>query len=56
MSPTAFFAEIWTRQGTSARKVKTDEKRIDLYEFLTTEPSADAGTLHPKEMPVILTA
>jgi putative SOS response-associated peptidase YedK len=28
---------------------------VDLYGFLTTAPNAEAGALHPKAMPVILT-
>lgn len=27
----------------------------DLYAFLTTEPNAEVGVIHPKAMPVILT-
>ena len=27
----------------------------DLYAFLTTEPNAELGVIHPKAMPVILT-
>lgn len=53
--PTAFFAGIWARQWTSVRKVKTGEETIDLYAFLTTEPNAEVGAIHPKAMPVILT-
>ena len=34
-----------------ARLVTTN----DLYAFLTTEPNAEVGTIHPKAMPVILT-
>ena len=30
-------------------------KAIDLFDFLTTEPNANAGAVHPKVMPVILT-
>jgi putative SOS response-associated peptidase YedK len=53
--PTAFFAGIWARQWTSVRKVNTGEETIDLYAFLTTEPNAEVGAIHPKAMPVILT-
>ncbi|AZL57758.1 hypothetical protein EI545_02200 [Tabrizicola piscis] len=28
----------------------------DLFAFLTTEPNAEAGAVHPKAMPVILVA
>lgn len=53
--PTAFFAGIWTPQWTSVRKIKTGEEMIDLYAFLTTDPNAEVGPIHPKAMPVILT-
>lgn len=50
----AFFAGIWT-QWTSVRKVKDGETTDDLFAFLTTEPNAVVGPIHPKAMPVILT-
>lgn len=53
--PTAFFAGIWCSQWTSVRKMKTGMETIDLYAFLTTEPNAEVGPIHPKAMPVILT-
>lgn len=53
--PTAFFAGIWLPQWTSVRKIKNGEETIDLYAFLTTEPNAEVGAVHPKAMPVILT-
>ena len=37
------------------RKIKTGEETIDLYPFLTTDPNAEVGAVHPKAMPVILT-
>jgi putative SOS response-associated peptidase YedK len=52
--PLAFFAGIWTN-WTSVRKVKEGEVAADLYGFLTTEPNAEVGAVHPKAMPVILT-
>lgn len=52
--PLAFFAGIWTG-WTSVRKVKEGEVTADLYAFLTTEPNAEVGVIHPKAMPVILT-
>ena len=52
--PLAFFAGIWTR-WTSVRKVKEGETTNDLHAFLTTEPNAEVGAIHPKAMPVILT-
>lgn len=53
--PTAFFAGIWTPQWTSVRKIKNGEETADLYAFLTTDPNAEVGPIHPKAMPVILT-
>ena len=52
--PLACFAGIWTR-WTSVRKVKEGETTNDLFAFLTTEPNAVVGAIHPKAMPVILT-
>jgi len=52
--PLAVFAAIWTN-WTSVRKVKEGETTNDLFGFLTTEPNAEVGALHPKAMPVILT-
>lgn len=52
--PLAFFAGIWTR-WTSIRKLKEGETTNDLFGFLTTEPNAEVGAVHPKAMPVILT-
>jgi putative SOS response-associated peptidase YedK len=37
------------------RKVKEGEVTCDVYAFLTTEPNAEVGAIHPKAMPVILT-
>lgn len=45
------FATNWT----SVRKVREGETTNDLYAFLTTEPNAEVGAIHPKAMPVILT-
>jgi putative SOS response-associated peptidase YedK len=53
--PLACFAGIWTN-WTSVRKVKEGETTNDLYAFLTTEPNAEVGPIHPKAMPVILTS
>jgi putative SOS response-associated peptidase YedK len=52
--PLAFFAGIWTN-WTSVRKVKEGEVNADLYGFLTTDPNAEVGAVHPKAMPAILT-
>ncbi len=52
--PLACFAGIGTR-WTSVRKVKEGETTNDVFGFLTTEPNAEVGAIHPKAMPVILT-
>ena len=52
--PPGRFAGIWT-PWTSVRKVKEGETTNDLYAFLTTEPNAEVGAIHPKAMPVIRT-
>lgn len=52
--PLAFFAGIWT-QWTSVRTLKEGETTNDLFAFLTTEPNAEVGAVHPKAMPVIVT-
>jgi len=51
--PLACFAGIWTR-WTSVRKVKEGETTNDLFAFLTTEPNAEVGAIHPKAVPVVL--
>lgn len=53
--PLSCFAGIKTEGWTSVRKVKDGETTDDLYAFLTTEPNAEVGAVHPKAMPVILT-
>lgn len=53
--PLTCFAGIPTEEWTSVRKVKDGETTDDLYAFLTTEPNAEVGAVHPKAMPVILT-
>lgn len=53
--PLAFFAGIWVPQWKSVRKVKEGETVNDLFAFLTTEPNAEVGAIHPTAMPVILT-
>jgi len=50
-----FFAGIWVQQWASIRKLKDGETTDDLYAFLTCEPNAEVGAIHPKAMPVILT-
>ncbi len=53
--PLACFAGICVRGWTSVRKLKEGEVTADLFGFLTTEPNAEVGAIHPKAMPVILT-
>jgi len=53
--PLAFFAGIWVPQWTSVRKLREGEVKADLFAFLTCEPNAEIGAIHPKAMPVILT-
>ncbi len=52
--PLACFAGIWTR-WTSVRKLREGEVTADVFGFLTTEPNAEIGAVHPKAMPLILT-
>lgn len=54
--PLAFFAGVWVSQWTSVRKVTEGETTNDLFGFLTTQPNAEVAPIHPKAMPVILTA
>ncbi|WP_342712554.1 SOS response-associated peptidase family protein [Bradyrhizobium sp. B124] len=49
--PLLCFAGIWT----SVRKMKEGEVTTDIFAFLTCEPNAEVGRVHPKAMPVILT-
>jgi putative SOS response-associated peptidase YedK len=51
--PLACFAGMWTR-WTSVRKVKEGETTNDIFAFLTINPNAELGAIHPKAMPVIL--
>ena len=53
--PLAAFAGIWTR-WTCIRKAKEGEVTADIFAFLTTEPNAEVGAIHPKAMPVVLTS
>lgn len=53
--PLAFFAGIWVPQWKSVRKIKEGMVITDLFAFLTTEPNAEVGPVHPKAMPAILT-
>lgn len=53
--PLAFFAGIWT-MWSGVRKVKDGPGVFEIYGFLTTTPNAVVAPIHPKAMPVILTA
>jgi putative SOS response-associated peptidase YedK len=53
--PLAFFAGIHLPGWEGVRKIKTGRETADLFAFLTTEPNAEVGAVHPKAMPVILT-
>ncbi len=53
--PIAFFAGLHHPAWTGVRKIKTGIETVDLFGFLTTEPNAEVGVVHPKAMPVILT-
>ena len=52
--PLAVFAGLWCN-WTSVRKIREGEVNADLYGFLTCDPNAEVGAIHPKAMPVILT-
>lgn len=52
--PLAFFAGIRTT-WTSVRKLRDGETTDELFAFLTCDPNAEVGAVHPKAMPVILT-
>lgn len=51
--PLMAFAGIWTNH-TSVRKAKEGETTNDVFGFLTCQPNAEVGKVHPKAMPVIL--
>lgn len=53
--PLAFFAGLWTKWH-GVRRVKDGPGDFELYGFLTTEPNGVVKPIHPKAMPVILTA
>lgn len=54
--PLCFFAGIHLPGWQGVRKMREGWVTADLYAFLTTEPNAEVGAVHPKAMPVILTA
>jgi putative SOS response-associated peptidase YedK len=45
--PLACFAGVWTN-WTCVRKVKEGETTNEIFAFLTTEPNAEVGAIHPK--------
>lgn len=51
--PLLAFADLWTN-WTSVRKAKEGEITTDVFGFLTCDPNAEVGRVHPKAMPVIL--
>lgn len=53
--PVAFFAGLYNPGWEGVRKIKLGWETADLFGFLTTEPNAEVGSVHPKAMPVILT-
>lgn len=53
--PLVAFGGIWTN-WISVRKPKEGEVNTDIFGFLTCEPNAEVKRVHPKAMPVILTA
>ncbi|RZJ42232.1 MAG: SOS response-associated peptidase, partial [Brevundimonas sp.] len=53
--PVAVFAGLYHPGWSGVRKIKSGLETIDLFGFLTTEPNAEVGAVHPKAMPVILT-
>jgi putative SOS response-associated peptidase YedK len=52
--PLACFAGIWLPRWTGVRKMKTGVETVDLFAFLTTDPSEPVASIHPKAMPVVL--
>lgn len=52
--PLAFFAGVHLLGHTGVRKIKTGMETIDVFAFLTTDPSEPVKSVHPKAMPVIL--
>jgi putative SOS response-associated peptidase YedK len=51
--PLACFAGLWCR-WTGVRKVKEGAVSADVFGFLTVDPNAEVGAIHPKAMPVVL--
>ncbi len=53
--PLVFFAGIQMVGWQGVRKTREGWVTADLYAFLTTDPNAEVGAVHPKAMPAILT-
>lgn len=53
--PLSFFAGVVVTGWRSVRKLKEGEVTADFFAFLTCQPNAEVGAIHPKAMPVILT-
>lgn len=54
--PLMVFAGIWTKwTGVRGTKANPVEGEHQVYGFLTSDPNAVVGPIHPKAMPVILT-
>ena len=51
--PLLCFAGLWT-SWTGVRKAKEGEITTDVFGFLTCQPNAEVGRVHPKAMPAIL--
>jgi putative SOS response-associated peptidase YedK len=54
-NPLAVFAGLWT-PWRGARTIRDGVLDWEVYAFLTTEPNEVVAPIHPKAMPVILTA
>ena len=45
---------MWVATWTSVRKIKTGMETLDLFAFMTTEPSMPVATVHRKATAAIL--
>jgi len=53
--PLAFFAGMCVTNWKSFHTPRGQKSANDLFAFLTVNPNAEVGAIHPKTMPVILT-
>jgi len=53
--PSPCFAGHLDQLDVRPERLKEGETTNDIFAFLTTEPNAEVGAIHPKAMPVILT-